>query len=123
MTDRELSAALIRIADIGIVHFSESDILRDAAERIEILSERVAIMEEGDSMNNSGAKPKMDPTTGCAHIMNWENPAFGYRRCCSYCCRPIPRDVDERALKVCTHCGMKFDHAEDDQLDDPDCYD
>lgn len=48
MTDREIIRALIRIADIGIVHFSESEILREAAERIELLSERVAIMGEVD---------------------------------------------------------------------------
>ena len=48
MTDREISRALIRMADIGIVHFSESEILREAAERIELLSERVAIMGEVD---------------------------------------------------------------------------
>lgn len=48
MTDREIIRALIRIADIGIVHFSESEIFREAAERIELLSERVAIMGEVD---------------------------------------------------------------------------
>lgn len=48
MTDREISRALVRMAEIGIVHFSESEILREAAERIELLSERVAIMGEVD---------------------------------------------------------------------------
>ena len=47
MTDREISRALIQMADIGIVHYSEAGILREAAERIELLSERVAIMGEG----------------------------------------------------------------------------
>lgn len=48
MTDREISLALMRMADIGIVHYSEAGILREAAERIELLSERVAIMGEVD---------------------------------------------------------------------------
>lgn len=47
MSDEELVRALNRIADIGIVHFSETDILREAAERIEILGERLAIIQEG----------------------------------------------------------------------------
>jgi len=48
VTDLEISRALIRMAEIGIVHFSEAGILREAAERIELLSERVAIMGEMD---------------------------------------------------------------------------
>ena len=48
MTDREISLALMRMADIGIVHYSEAGILREAAERIELLYERVAIMGEVD---------------------------------------------------------------------------
>ena len=47
MTPHEMSQALIRIADIGIVHYSETDVLREAAEMIELLAERIAIMEEG----------------------------------------------------------------------------
>lgn len=48
MTDREISRALVRMAEVGIVHHSEAGILREAAERIELLSERVAIMGEVD---------------------------------------------------------------------------
>lgn len=50
MTPHEISQALIQIADIGIVHYSETDVLRDAAEMIEQLAERVAIMEEGNGL-------------------------------------------------------------------------
>ena len=55
MTDREISRALIRMADIGIVHYSEAGILREAAERIELLSERVAIMGEVDGNGTDDA--------------------------------------------------------------------
>ena len=48
MTDREISRALSRMAEAGIVRFTEAAILWEAAERIELLSERVAIMGEVD---------------------------------------------------------------------------
>ena len=69
------------------------------------------------------AKPRIDPTTGCAHIINWEHPAFGCRRCCSYCYHPQPKDVPEEQIESCWKCGEKFDHADDDPREPEDYYD
>ncbi len=73
--------------------------------------------------NNSGARPVRDPVTGKGHIMNWENPAYGYRRCCSYCYCPIARDIPEHEIEKCSNCGIGFDHGDDDPVDDPELYD
>lgn len=74
-------------------------------------------------MFNPDAKPRRNPSTGCAHITNYEHPAFGFRRCCSYCYAPQPKDIDEELLKTCYSCGETFDHAEDDLKEDADSYD
>lgn len=74
-------------------------------------------------MLNPQAKPRRDPKTGCAHLTNWEHPAFGVRRCCSYCYAPQPKDIDETLLKNCYSCGELFDHADDDPKEAPECYD
>lgn len=74
-------------------------------------------------MLNPQAKPRRDPKTGCAHLTNWEHPAFGFRRCCSYCYAPQPKDIDETLLKNCYSCGEPFDHADDDPKEAPECYD
>ena len=73
--------------------------------------------------NNTGARPVRDPVTGMGHIMNWESPAFGYRRCCSYCCAAQPRDIPEHEMIKCWNCGIMFNHADDDPVDDPELYD
>ena len=52
------------------------------------------------TMFNPDAKPRRNPSTGCAHITNYEHPAFGFRRCCSYCYAPQPKDIDEELLKT-----------------------
>ena len=74
-------------------------------------------------MNNTRAKPRRDPVTGKAHIINWEHPAFGYRRCCSYCYFPLGKDLPEEQAESCLHCRTSFDHTQDDPMDDPDAYD
>ena len=74
-------------------------------------------------MMNPEGKPRRNPVTGCAHITNWEHPAFGVRRCCSYCYAPQPKEVPEESLRRCWSCGEPFDHADDDKLEDPDYYD
>lgn len=74
-------------------------------------------------MNNPKAKPRRDPVTGCAHIANWETPAFGVRRCCSYCDAPQPDDINEELLNYCYSCGETFDHCDDDPKEAPECYD
>ena len=47
MTTDELIRALRDLAKIGIVNYRQTDILTEAADRLENLDERVAIMEEG----------------------------------------------------------------------------
>lgn len=74
-------------------------------------------------MFNPDAKPRRNPSTGCAHITNYEHPAFGYRRCCSYCYAPQPKGIDEALLITCYSCRERFDHADDDQKEDADSYD
>lgn len=74
-------------------------------------------------MLNPQAKPRRDPKTGCAHLTNWEHPAFGVRRCCSYCYAPQPKDIDETLLKNCYSCGEPLDHADDDPKEAPEFYD
>lgn len=74
-------------------------------------------------MNNSGAKPKRDPTTGRGHIVNWWHPAYGYRRCCSYCYTPLRKDTAEEWITNCQQCGIEFDHNDDDPMDPEDAYD
>ena len=74
-------------------------------------------------MLNPQAKPRRDPKTGCAHLTDWEHPAFGVRRCCSYCYAPQPKDIDETLLKSCYSCGEPFDHADDDPKEAPEFYD
>lgn len=62
------------------------------------------------------AKPRRDPVTGCAHIKNWEHPAFGVRRCCSYCYSALARTADEKSLASCPMCGERFNHEDDDPM-------
>lgn len=69
------------------------------------------------------AKPRIDPTTGCAHIKNWESPAFGVRRCCSYCDAPQPKELTEELIEYCYSCGQRFDHMDDDKKEAEDFYD
>ena len=47
MTTTELIKALRDLAQIGIVNYRQVDILNEAADRIEEMDERIAIMEEG----------------------------------------------------------------------------
>lgn len=68
------------------------------------------------------AKPRIDPTTGCAHIINYEHPAFGNRRCCSYC-YSAQKKVPDSEIDSCRHCGTKFDHADDDPREPEEWYD
>ena len=74
-------------------------------------------------MNNMGAKPRLDPITGKAHIINWEHPAFGCRRCCSYCYCALARDQAEEKIEKCWNCGTAFDHADDVPRDSEEYYD
>lgn len=72
---------------------------------------------------NRSAKPRIDPTTGCAHLINYEHPAFGLRRYCSYCYHAQSKEVPEAELKECWNCGTKFDHADDDPREPEGHYD
>ena len=71
---------------------------------------------------NRSAKPRIDPTTGCAHLINYEHPAFGCRRCCSYCYSAQAK-VPDAEIESCWNCGTKFDHADDDPREPEEYYD
>lgn len=73
--------------------------------------------------NNAGGKPRRDPISGKAHIINWENPGYGRRRCCSYCYSALARYADEGKVERCWSCGTEFDHSEDEEKEPDDWYD
>ena len=62
-------------------------------------------------------KPRRDPVTGCAHIINQKNMFGKNQRACSYCYAVQPEEVVESWIKFCWRCGEMFDHSDDDPME------